>query len=146
MLKGNIWSRVGGLSPLRKNCSLFPLTLREVKWKVSQQLQDPALQSLGPLGVFWSSHTSPCCGWRPVTRRALVLGQNLWSGLWYVTVSDGGIHIAFSLPDTQETSKTEKKGDHQWIFSTRIWAWNQNEQTIIAAQTCYTSLVSTFTC
>lgn len=109
MLKGNIWSRVGGLSPLRKICSLFPLTLREVKWKVSQQLWDPSWQSLGPLGVFWSSHTSPCCGWRPVTRRVLVLGQNLWSGLWYVTVSDGGIHNAFSLPDTQETSETQKK-------------------------------------
>lgn len=108
MLKGNIWSRVSGLSPLRKNCSLFPLTLREVKWKVSQQLQDPTRQSLGPLGVFWSSRTSPCCGWRPVTRRVLVLGQNLWSGLWYVTVSDEGIHNAFSLPDTQGTSETEK--------------------------------------
>lgn len=81
-----------------------------LRWAiVSQQLQDPAGQSLGPSGVFWSSRFPPCSG-RMVTTTGRVLGHNLWSGLWYGTVSGGGIHIASSLPDNQETSVMKQSG------------------------------------
>lgn len=110
-------------------CSLIPLTLwGGVKWIVSQQLKDPAGQSMGPLVAFWSSLITPCRGQRPITRTAPVLGHNLWSDLWYATVSDGGTRIASSLPDIQETSERERgasqlsvlhiKIQHDWPFLT----------------------------
>lgn len=97
-----------GKKKKKKPCSSNPLA-GGVKWKVSLWLQDPAGQSLGPLVVFWSSHITPCWAWRRVTRKVPVFGHNLWSGLWYATVSDGGTRIASSLPDSQGTSKTGKR-------------------------------------
>lgn len=46
---------------------------------------------------------------RSVTTTAGVLGHNLWSGLWYATVSGGGIRTASSRPDNQETSGMEQR-------------------------------------
>lgn len=103
-LKGRFWSRSGGLGSLLKE---WPPSS---EWAtVSRQLRDPVGQSLGPSGVFWSSGFPPWSG-RTVTTRECVLGRNLWSGLWYGTVSGAGIHTASSLPGNQETSGMKHSG------------------------------------
>lgn len=96
-----------------KTAPWFHWHSEELKWKVSQQLQDPAGQSTGPLGVFWSSHISPGHFQGPGTMRVLVLGHNLWSGLWYATVSDGGTRSVSFLPGTLETSAHREEEEEQ---------------------------------
>lgn len=96
-----------------KTAPWFHWHSEELKWKVSQQLQDPAGQSTGPLGVFWSSHISPGHFQGPGTMRVLVLGHNLWSGLWYATVSDGGTRSVSFLPGTLETSVHREEEEEQ---------------------------------
>lgn len=106
-----------------KNAPWFRWHSEELKWKVSQQLQDPAGQSSGPLGVFWSSHISPCRGQRPATTKVLVLGRNLWSGLWYATVSDGGTRSASFLPGTLETSAQRQEDRPSQLTEERFNLW-----------------------
>lgn len=106
-----------------KTAPWFHWHSEELKWKVSQQLQDPAGQSSGPSGVFWSSHISPCRGQRPATTKVLVLGRNLWSGLWCATVSDGGTRSASFLPGTLETSAQREEDRPSQLTEGRFNLW-----------------------
>lgn len=123
MLKGNVWSRVGGLSPLLKRITSLPDSTDTRRSKVKSVSVTP-----GPgWAVFVSvrsllvqSYHTPL---RAVTRRVPVPGRNLWSGLWYATVSDGGTRIASSLPDNRETSEKKKTRACQWMSSWVFQMW-----------------------